>query len=86
MAVLSKSARHYRENKKSRDNKKAYDTAYHKTTARKKYRANLNRERRKRGLLGDSRDLSHTKSGKLVLESKSKNRGRQGANGKSSKK
>jgi hypothetical protein len=33
-----------------------------------------------------SKDLSHTKDGKMVLESKSLNRRRQGANGKSTKK
>jgi hypothetical protein len=31
-------------------------------------------------------DLSHTKDGKMVLEHKSKNRARQGANGNSTKK
>lgn len=86
MASLSKSARYYRRNKKARAKKDAYNTAYHATPERRKYRTNLNRARRKRGLKGDSRDLSHKKDGSLVLESKNSNRGRQGANGKSSKK
>jgi len=86
MAILSKSARYYRRNKKARDKKKSYDTTYHATPERRKYRSKLNVERRKRGLRGDPRDLSHGKDGSLTLESKSSNRRRQGANGKSTKK
>lgn len=51
------------------------------------YRAKLNKVARARGLYGKRRamgkDLSHTKSGKLVLESSSKNKSRNGKNGKS---
>jgi hypothetical protein len=36
--------------------------------------------------VGDSKDMSHTKSGKLVKEAQSSNRARQGKNGKSTKK
>ena len=44
-------------------------------------------ERRRRGIAGKGgKDLSHTKSGKMVLESASKNRARNGQNGKSTKK
>lgn len=83
---LGRTALHYRRNKKSRDAKKKYDTIYHSTPARKKYRAYLNRERKKRGLKGSSKDLSHTSSNKLVLEDRSKNRARQGSGGGSTKK
>ena len=76
MAELGETAKFYKRNKRSRDKKKAYDKAYHATDERKKYRARLNRERRRRKLKGDDRDLSHTKSGKLVLENKSTNRAR----------
>jgi hypothetical protein len=69
----SKSAKHYAKNKKSRDKKKAYDTEYHKTKKRKKYRAFLNK--RTYGNK-DGMDLSHTKKGKVVKEKKSKNRAR----------
>jgi len=86
MASLSKSARFYRRSKKAREHKKKYDTAYHKTPSRRKYRSELGIERRKRGLRGNGKDLSHKKDGSLVLESRSKNRGRQGSNGKSTKK
>ncbi len=84
--MLSKSARYYRNNPEARAKKKEYDTKYHSTTKRKKYRAALNKARKKRRLKGDPRDLSHTKDGRLVLENRSVNRARQGANRKSTKK
>ena len=84
--MLSKSARYYRNNPEARAKKKEYDTKYHSTTKRKKYRAALNKARKKRRLKGDPRDLSHTKDGRLVLENRSANRARQGANRKSTKK
>ena len=82
--ALSRTALFYRNNKKSRDKKKKYDTKYHSTPARRKYRSALGIARRKRGLKGDKRDLSHTKDGSLVLENRSKNRARNGAGNKSS--
>ena len=84
--MASRSAIFYRKNKASRDKKKAYDTVYESTPERRKYRSKLSVIRHKRKLRGNPKDLSHTKSGKLVLESQSVNRGRQGANGKSTKK
>jgi hypothetical protein len=81
---LSKSALFYRKNRASREAKKDYDTEYHSTPERKKYRAELNKARRKRHLKGDSRDLSHRKDGKLVLENRSANRARNHSDGKSS--
>lgn len=80
----SKSAKYFAKNKAARDKKKAYDTEYHKSTERKKYRAKLNKETRKRKTPG--KDVSHTKSGKLVREKRSTNRARNGKGGKSSKK
>lgn len=64
------------------------EKAYQSSPERRKYRAELNAEARKRGIYGkrQSMDLSHTKDGKMVLENKSKNRARQGSNGKSTKK
>ena len=86
MAKLGKTALFYRKNKNSRDKKKAYDSTYHATPERKKYRARLNRERRRRKLKGNDKDLSHTSDNRLVLEDKSKNRARQGSDGSSTKK
>jgi hypothetical protein len=66
------------------------EKTYQSSPARNKYRAELNAEARDRGIYGKrsamSKDLSHTKDGKMVLESKSLNRRRQGSNGKSTKK
>lgn len=68
--------------------KLAYDKKYHQTTARKKYRADLNKTNRDLGTYanGDNQDVSHKKNGKKVLEHRSRNRGRNGANGMSTKK
>lgn len=53
-------------------------------------RVELNREARKRKIYGKRHangvDLSHTKSGSMVLEKRSANRARNGRNGKSTKK
>jgi hypothetical protein len=75
----------------SEDRKKKkleYDKKYQATEERKKYRAELNKANRKAGTYGnkDGKDMSHTKSGKMVLESAKKNRARNGHNKKSSKK
>jgi hypothetical protein len=86
IVMVSRSARYYRASKESREKKAEYDTAYHATDKRKKYRTALNRVRRRKNLKGDERDLSHTKSGGLVLEDRSKNRARQGSNNLSTKK
>lgn len=77
VAKPKSSARYYRGNAKARAKKKAYDTKFHSSPARKKYRAELSSERRKRGIAGKGGgDLSHTKDGRLVRESASKNRAR----------
>ena len=76
MAELGKTARYYKSHPKARRVKAKYDTEYHSSDERKKYRAKLNRERRRRRLKGSDKDLSHTESGKLVLEDRSKNRAR----------
>ena len=54
------------------------EKGYQSTPARKRYRAALNKANRKAGTYGnkDGKDMSHTKSGKLVKESQSKNRAR----------
>lgn len=72
----SKSARYYAENPDSREKKKAYDTKYHSTPERIKYRTELGKKNREMGKKGDGKDVSHTKSGGFVLESASKNRAR----------
>jgi hypothetical protein len=65
-----------------------YDKEYQSTEERTKYRTALNKENRKRKTYGnkDGKDMSHTKSGKLVTEAQSKNRARNGHNKRSTKK
>jgi len=74
----SKSARYYQENPMARKKKAAYDTEYHSTSHRKKYRALLQAINRKKGTHGngDGLDESHTKKGSTVKEAQSKNRAR----------
>ena len=80
----SKSAKRLQSSASAREKKKKYDTAYHKTPARKKYRAELNRINKKKGTYGnkDGKDESHDSSGKTKKEAQSKNRARQGKGGK----
>jgi hypothetical protein len=68
-----------------RKKKIAYDKKYHATAERKKYRAELNKANKTSGVKGDGLDQSHGKNGKLSLESKKKNRQRNGQGGSSSK-
>ena len=55
-----------------------YDKKYESTPERVKYREELNRERRRRGIYGshDHKDISHTEGGKLTLEGEHENRAR----------
>lgn len=84
----SDSAKYFASHPEARAKKNAYNKEYHSTTERKNYREDLNKINRRdndKGY-GDKNDLSHTKSGKLVQESRSSNRARNGKGGKSSKK
>lgn len=66
------------------------EKAYQSTAKRVAYRSELNAEARERGIYGKrsamGKDLSHKKDGKMVLESKSLNRARNGSGSKSTKK
>lgn len=69
--------------------KLAYDKKYQSSPKRVNYREKLNKANRDAGTYGKmtlmGKDRSHKKDGSLVLEDKSKNRARNGANGKSTK-
>jgi hypothetical protein len=80
----SKSAKYFASHPEARAKKNAYNTKYHSTSGRKTYRAKLNKETRAKQTPG--KDVSHTKSGKTVRESRSTNRARNGKGSKSSKK
>ena len=59
------------------EHKRKYETEYESTPARKKYRRELERERRKRGVAGKGgKDMSHTKTGNIVPEDPHTNRAR----------
>ena len=77
LSQLRRSARNYRLNPKASLKKNASQRTRNKTTENKKYRAELNRARRKAGEYGKGgKDFSHTKSGRLVRENPSTNRAR----------
>jgi hypothetical protein len=95
----SKSSKFYKSNSTAAAKKRAYDAAYRKREkgslapdGPKKQRLNAEgtrrwAERKKRGIAGKGGpDMSHTKSNRLVAENKTANRGRNGKNGKSTKK
>jgi len=88
--ALSKSALYFRSHPEARKKKNDYNTKYHATPERKKYRVKLNKANRDAGTYGKMKDMgkdrSHTKDGKLVLESSKTNRSRNGKDGKSTKK
>ncbi len=84
----SESSRYFATHPEARKKKNEYNSKYHSTEERKNYREELNKINRRNNDsgYGDTKDLSHTRSGKLVKESRSRNRARNGKNGKSSKK
>jgi hypothetical protein len=80
----SESAKYFASHPEARRKKNAYNTAYHSTPERKKYRADLNKITREHSIPG--KDASHTKSGRIVRENRSSNRARNGRGGRSTKK
>lgn len=84
----SASAKYLASNPAARAAKKKYDSEYQKSPSRVQYREDLNKANRKAGTYGngDGKDMSHTRSGKLVKEKASINRARNGKNGRSTKK
>ena len=82
-----RSAKYYRKDAAARRKKAAYDKRFNAQPGQKRKRRELARARRRRDIMGKGgADLSHRKDGSLVRESVKKNRGRQGADGKSTKK
>jgi hypothetical protein len=76
----STSAKYFASHPEARAKKNAYNKEYHSTPERNQYRAKLNMANRAAGTYGngDGKDVSHTKAGKLVKETKSTNRARNG--------
>lgn len=74
-----RSAQYYRENPEARAKKNKAQRKRNKSPLAIKYRVDLKRERRKRGIEGKGGpDMSHTSDGKLIAESPKKNRSRNG--------
>jgi len=72
-----RSAKYYRSNPEARQKKAATDKKVNARPEQRAKRSELTTERRRRGIAGrGGKDLSHTKDGKMVLESPSKNRAR----------
>jgi hypothetical protein len=73
----SKSALYYAKTPRARARKKAYDTEYHKTPERKRYRAELQRANREAGTHGNHDGLDITHKGRRISGTKpqSENRG-----------
>ena len=83
----SKTSRYYASNPKARKKRVAAQAKINRKPTEKKRRAELAKERRKRGIMGKGgKDVSHLKNGKTTLESRSKNRARNGAGGKAKRK
>lgn len=78
----SESSRYFANNPEARRKKNAYNARYHATDERKAYRAKLNAANRQMGRGGDGKDVSHTASGRMVLEGASSNRARNGHGGR----
>ena len=74
----SDSAKYFASHPEARAKKNEYNKQYHSTEERKNYREGLNKVNRADKGYGDGKDLSHTRSGKLIKETRSSNRARNG--------
>lgn len=79
MAAKGRTAKFYASNPEAYKKKLAYDKKRNEKPGQKKYRAELARERRARGIMGKGgKDVSHTADGKFKLENPKTNRARNG--------
>jgi len=79
VAAKSRTAKFYAANPEARKKKSNYDKKRNSTAESKKYRAELAKERRARGVMGKGgKDVSHASGGGYKMESPSKNRARNG--------
>ena len=83
----SRTSKYYASNPKARKKRVKAQAKINRKPTEKKRRAELAKERRKRGVMGKGgKDVSHLKNGKTTLESRSKNGARNGAGGKARRK
>jgi len=86
-----KTSEYYKTHPEARKKRLKQQAEYNKKPGQVARRVELNKANRKshaagKSRVGDKKDMSHTKSGRLVLESLTANRKRNGENGKSTKK
>ena len=75
----SRTSKYYASNPKARKKRVASQAKINRKPAQKKRRAELAKERRKRGVMGKGgKDVSHRKNGSTFMEDRSKNRARNG--------
>lgn len=65
-----KTSKYYAGNAKARAKKAEYDTEYHSTKERKKYRAELNKKNRKAGTYGNGDDMDYDHDERRMIPSK----------------
>lgn len=84
---VSKSKKYFDENPKAKEKKDEYNTKYHQTKERKKYRAFLNKVNRKKGTYGngDGLDYDHDEK-KLIPQSKNRSKKKNNATKKKGQK
>ena len=72
----SRSAKYYQTHPDARAKKEEYDTEYHSTEERKKYRSNLNKKNREKGTYGngDKKDVAHKSKTRTRMQAQSSNR------------
>lgn len=76
---MSDTAAYYRSHPEARAKRQRAQAEINRRPSERKRRAELNRERRRRGIDGKGGpDVSHTEAGKTVLEDPSTNRARNG--------
>ena len=75
MAELSRTAKFYRKNGKSRKKRLRYQKKYNERPEERKRRSELTMLNRKMGEKGDGLDISHQGNGKVTLKPQSANRG-----------
>lgn len=76
---MTSTAAYYRSHPEARAKRQRAQAEINRRPSERKRRAELNRERRRRGIAGKGgADVSHTEAGKTVLEDPSTNRARNG--------
>ena len=77
--MAGRTSKYYKENPEAAAKHRSYMRKYNQQPEKVKYRSELNKERRKRGIYGKGGgDLSHQRNGSLKIETARRNRARNG--------